>query len=290
MASTREDDGGRGAGDSEPVSEDPEEEVEHEKNDGLRLHLQGRGRRLRLRWPGRWVRQPRSVTWLPGPLSWWCRRFTPKTVLTSPPSRSCRRRRGKKWIGRGCLRITGGTTPLCQARPLLGRGSRGRKRGRRSFRRLPFQVGDVPVLFSDKFQQSKVYVLKVLQIQFIDDFSTLLLCSRDRYPQCTLPETPVVMQRLVGWSRQCRLEAPQLQFVFKVVVFLLVPQRQIPHVFEIPQLPYIWWSMSLLCSCTRFHRSLTCPLRARTDACFDGAVNCGGSAVVVHQRSSTFLS
>ena len=37
-------------------------------------------------------------------------------------------------------------------------------------------------------------------------------------------------------------------------------------------------------------RSLTCPLRATTDACFDGAVNCGGSAVAVHRRSSTSMS
>ena len=29
---------------------------------------------------------------------------------------------------------------------------------------------DVPVLFSDKFQQSRVYVLKVPQVQFVDDF------------------------------------------------------------------------------------------------------------------------
>ena len=29
---------------------------------------------------------------------------------------------------------------------------------------------DVPVLFSDKYLQSKVYVMKVLQIHFVDDF------------------------------------------------------------------------------------------------------------------------
>ena len=44
-----------------------------------------------------------------------------------------------------------------------------------------------------------------------------------------------------------------------VVVFPVVAQRQIPIVFGIPQLPYNWWSMSLLCSCSRFYRSLTCP-------------------------------
>ena len=36
------------------------------------------------------------------------------------------------------------------------------------------------VLFSDKFKQSKVYMLKVPQLQFIDDFWTFLLCNRDR--------------------------------------------------------------------------------------------------------------
>ena len=42
-------------------------------------------------------------------------------------------------------------------------------------------------------------------------------------------------------------------------IFPVVAQRQIPMVFRIPQLPYIWWSMSLLCSCSWFYRSLTCP-------------------------------
>ena len=41
-------------------------------------------------------------------------------------------------------------------------------------------VVDVPVLFSDKFQQSKVYVLTMPQLQFIDDFWTFLVCIRDR--------------------------------------------------------------------------------------------------------------
>ena len=55
-----------------------------------------------------------------------------------------------------------------------------------------------PVLFSDKFQQSKVYVLKVPQIQFIDDFWTFLLCSRER---CVVP-----------WCRKT-VVVPQLQFI-----------------------------------------------------------------------------
>ena len=154
----------------------------------------GSGRRLLPRWPSRREGQSRSVTWLPRGLSWWCRRCTMKTASTAPPppsscpkTSSCRRRRRrtsgrrKKRRGRGCMRNSGGRTPLCHARPQLGKEGRGRIRERRSFLRLLLPVGDVTVLFSDKLQQSKVYVLAVSQFQFIDDFWTFLLCSRDRY-------------------------------------------------------------------------------------------------------------
>ena len=84
-----------------------------------------------------------------------------------------------------------------------GRGRRRGRRGRRSSRNLLLvlfiaKVGDVPVLFSDKFQQSKVYVLKSPHIQFIDDFWTFLLCSRDRCVVSMVQKTVVV---------------PQLQFI-----------------------------------------------------------------------------
>ena len=39
-----------------------------------------RGRRPRRRWPGRWVWQPRSVTWLSGLFSSRCRRFVAPTA------------------------------------------------------------------------------------------------------------------------------------------------------------------------------------------------------------------
>ena len=53
---------------------------------------------------------------------------------------------------RGCRHQSSMTHPL----RLRGRG---RKRGRKNFLVLFVLVVDVPVLFSDKFQQSKVYVL-----------------------------------------------------------------------------------------------------------------------------------
>ena len=61
-----------------------------------------------------------------------------------------------------------------------------------------------------------------------------------------------------------------------------------PMVFGIPKLPYVLWSMSLLCSCSAFHRSLTCP-----SVCNDrrrSAEYCGSSAVAVLRSSSTSLS
>ena len=140
------------------------------------------------------------------------------------------------------MRNTGGIAPLCQARPLLGRGGRGRKRGRRSFRRLPLPVGDVPVLFSDKFQQSKVYVLKVLQIQFIDGWwdspgsvvwrrrscslssrsSSSLLWHRCKSP--CIRDSPVAVHLVVD------VPVVQLHQVSQVVDISVVTQRLFPIV------------------------------------------------------------
>ena len=66
--------------------------------------LRGCGRRLRLRWPVRRVRQPRAVTWLPGLLSSRCRRFAAFTAWTTPRSstssgQSSRRRRRRRRRG-----------------------------------------------------------------------------------------------------------------------------------------------------------------------------------------------
>ena len=77
------------------------------------------------------------------------------------------------------------------------------------------------------------------------------------------------------------LEVPQLQLIFKVAVFPVVEMRLIPVVQhwltgEIPQLPYIWYSMSLLCRCrcfwsrqrrTLFGGSADAVLRVKTSRC-----------------------
>ena len=83
------------------------------------------------------------------------------------------------------------------------RGGRGRRGARKSSRRLLFLVVDAPVPFSDKFQQSKV------RLRFSSSTTpwTFLLCSRDRYPQCSsqswcsfgLSRCARVVQRQVRW-------------------------------------------------------------------------------------------
>ena len=69
-------------------------------------------------------------------------------------------------------------------------------------------------------------------------------------------DQPVVVQRLVLWSpdsaenRLGALVVPQLQFID---IFVDFPGD--PHgLVEIPQLLCMWWSMSLSCRCSRFHR------------------------------------
>ena len=56
------------------------------------------------------------------------------------------------------------------------------------------KVGDVPVLFSDKFQQSIVFSL------FIFDLWTFLLCCRDRYPLCHLLRLGAVLAGYAGYD------------------------------------------------------------------------------------------
>ena len=96
------------------------------------------------------------------------------------------------------------------------------------------KVGDVPVLFSDKFQQSNVLLVPL--IQFIYDFWTFLLCSRDR---C-----------VVRWCRKLRLSrgcSPS-----KVVDIPFVPQKLIPTVQTIQQImeiPHLLFVFGGRCPC-----------------------------------------
>ena len=78
--------------------------------------------------------------------------------------------------------------------------------------------------------------------------------------------------------------------VRQVVVFPVVAQRQIPIVFWI-QSPYVLWSMSLLCSCSPSHRSLTCP-SVCNDRCrvIRSAEYCGSSTDAVLRSPLTSLS
>ena len=65
--------------------------------------------------------------------------------------------------------------------PPLGREGKRRRGGRESSRRLLFSVVDVPVIFNDKFQQSKSYMFsKEPQLQFIDRVLDLLVVQRRR--------------------------------------------------------------------------------------------------------------
>ena len=81
----------------------------------------------------------------------------------------------------------------------------------------------IPALFNDKFQQSKVYVLHVPQIQFIYGFWTFLLCSIDRFA--------VRWCRKLCLSRSC---SPS-----KVVGIPFVPQKLIPMVQTAQQIKEI---------------------------------------------------
>ena len=108
--------------------------------------------------------------------------------------RRWRRRRRRRGSRRRCWRSTARSVLTCRSRtpsgrhgghgvasappPLVGRRGRGRRGGCANFPNPLPQVADVPVFFSDKFQQSNV--LTVSLHQFIDDFWTFLLCNRDR--------------------------------------------------------------------------------------------------------------
>ena len=133
------------------------------------------------------------------------------------------------------------------------------------------------------------------QLQFIYDFWTFLLCSRDRYPQCKLlgPGAVLGQSRCAhccatagAWSMVQKNVVSRSCSLSKVVDFLVVPQRQIPLVLpvskitETPQLQYVSWSIPLLCrSC------LPCPLLFTTGAqVSDSAEIRGGAAVAVPSR------
>ena len=76
--------------------------------------------------------------------------------------------------------------------------------------------------------------------------------------------TVAVLQvpRQVPWSRWCRPPSGGAAVAF-YRHSAVVAQRQISwsslKTIEFPQLPYVWWSTSLVCSCSKVHRSLTCP-------------------------------
>ena len=113
--------------------------------------------------------------------------------------------------------------------------SRPTRRGRR--RIFIDKVGDVPVLFSDEFQQSIVFSL------FIFDMWTFLLCCRDRYPHLGRYEPEGLIRVLhccsharcvqrhgPGYGVQKTAVSPQLQPIFKGLNFPVVPQRLIPMI------------------------------------------------------------
>ena len=68
-------------------------------------------------------------------------------------------------------------------------------------------------------QTSKIPVAMQRQVPTEDSFTLQVLFLE-------VVETPVAVQRLEGWSRQCRLEAPQLQFNLVIPV---VAQSKSPH-------------------------------------------------------------
>ena len=144
-----------------------------------------------------------------------------------------------------------------------------RKRGRGgSSRRLLFLDVDVPVIFSDKFQQlfeffvflDRMVDIPVVQqrqvltvffsvlVQFLDKVVVPVLCNdRDMVRQCRKP----------CWRRSLQfIEGRRRPFV---------PQRQIPMVLpvqktiETPQLQLVRWLMPLLCR--------SCHARCRSDRC-----------------------
>ena len=116
-----------------------------------------------------------------------------------------------------------------------GRG-RGRRGGNANFQNPLPQFADVPVLFSDKFQQSKKFEFMVPQTQFIDDVWTHSLCNRDRYV--------VFWYRKLWLFRSCSSSlAVNIPFVPQMLIPMVQSAQQIK---EIPQLLLIWWSMFLL--------------------------------------------
>ena len=148
------------------------------------------GGSLSRRCPSRSVRQARSVTWLPGLLSsgvvrnCWPTRL-PRPSMVGPSGTSSRRTLpGRRRRRRTQLK----TSQLQQHGPIAGAASSSRsvrrKRKKRSKKKLPkapLPRCGRPCAPSATSSSSR----KCAQIQFIYDLWTFLLCSRDRYPQCS---------------------------------------------------------------------------------------------------------
>ena len=97
------------------------------------------------------------------------------------------------------------------------------------------------MLFSDKFQQSKVYVLKVPQLQFIDDLCTFLLCNRDR---C-----------VVSWYRKLWSFSSCSSSLAVDISFVIPTVQAVLRTIEIPELHVDKVVDALACRSCRFHRS-----------------------------------
>ena len=109
---------------------------------------------------------------------------------------------------------------------------------------------------------------KCAQIPFIYDLWTFLLCSRDRYPQCSSQSwcsswarslCPCCATTGLCFDGAENCGVPAVAFHRRSSTFPFVPQKQIllaqsiQRIIEIPQLPHVFrWSMSLLCLSCRF--------------------------------------
>ena len=143
-------------------------------------------------------------------------------------------------------------------------------------------VVDVPVIFKDKFQQSKRFELKVPQTQFFLRVPDIPVPTQRQVPtvltltvQVQFLEglTPVVVQRQVFVvTVQKTVEVPQLQVIDVGVVQFLDKVVEVPVAVHVRRSSSSWTWL------------LTCPLLCTSGAGRDSAENCGGSAVAVHPQ------